>query len=240
MRDQKDIETPGISQLDNSSEHNCYLYNIERISYTKCLNLQHEFHELCAAQSIPGMLMLLEHDPVITMGVKSSSKGNVIVSPQILTAQGVELVQTDRGGDVTYHGPGQLVGYPIFRLREMGGDLHGYLRSLEQSVIDTLAEFGLAGGRNGPAGVWVGEKKVCSIGVAVRKWVTYHGFALNVSPNLAHFSLINPCGLASEQITSMAELLGTAPNMNDVREVYARCFANIFGIRLQPWLGVIE
>lgn len=215
----------------------CLLYNIGRISYTDALTLQHDFHKKCAEREIPGILMLLEHDPVITVGVKASSNNNVLVSPDILNAQGVSLVETDRGGDVTYHGPGQLVGYPIVRLRELGGDLHNYLRLLEQSIIDVLAEFSLKGERNGPAGVWVGDKKVCSIGVAIRKWVTYHGFALNVNPNMSHFRLINPCGLASEQITSITELLGYTPDMNSVRDACARSFANNFNLELISWNG---
>ncbi|MCE5313745.1 MAG: lipoyl(octanoyl) transferase LipB [Armatimonadota bacterium] len=216
-------------------EVRCLLLEIDRISYSNALDIQHDLHARCASGDIPGALILLEHDPVITMGVKTSSRGNVLASPKLLEANGIELVETDRGGDVTYHGPGQLVGYPIVRVREMGGDVHRYLRALEQSVIDTLAEFGLEGSRNGLAGVWVKEKKVCSIGIAVRKGVTYHGFALNVDPNLSHFGLINPCGLASEQITSMAKLLGEAPNMRDVRDAYARAFSKIFNVTLCEW-----
>jgi len=211
----------------------CHLYNIDRIPYAEALALQHGLHDDCVARRIPGALLLLEHDPVITMGVKTDV-GNVFTPEHVLNAQGIELVRTDRGGDVTYHGPGQLVGYPILRVRELGGDLHGYLRSLEQCVIDTLAAFGLEGRRNGPAGVWVGEKKICSIGVAVRKWVTYHGFALNVAPNLSHFSLINPCGLDAHTITSMAELLGCAPDMADVRRVCADSFGAVYGLDLVP------
>lgn len=213
-----------------------FLYNIERISYAKALSLQLEFHEKCAAGDLPGILMLLEHDPVITMGVKTG-EGNVLASSDTLRREGVELVETDRGGDVTYHGPGQLVGYPIFRVREMGGDLHAYLRALEQSIIDAIAEFGLKGERNGPAGVWVGDLKVCSIGVAVRKWVTYHGFALNVAPNMRHFALINPCGLAAERISCLRDLLGFTPDMADVRHACARGFERNFGIKFAPWPG---
>lgn len=213
-----------------------YLHNIERISYTEALDLQLELHAKCAAGEIPGILLLLEHDPVITMGVGTSA-GNVLASPETLRREGIELVETDRGGDVTYHGPGQLVGYPIFRLRELGRDLHEFLRSVEQSIIDALAEFGLCGERNGPAGVWVGGRKVCSIGVAVRKWVTYHGFALNVAPDMRHFQFINPCGLDAERVTSLQELLGTPPDMGDVREACARGFERNFGIRFVPWLG---
>ena len=215
---------------------NAVLYNIGRVSYTKALDLQLDLHAKCVAGDIPGALLLLEHDPVITMGVKTG-KGNLLASPDLLQREGIDLAKTDRGGDVTYHGPGQLVGYPIFRLREMGGDLHGYLRAIEQSIIDALAEFSLTGERNGPAGVWVGDRKVCSIGVAVRKWVTYHGFALNVAPNMRHFSFINPCGLAAERLTCLRDLLGTAPNMDDVRAACARGFERSFGIEFRPGSG---
>lgn len=220
-----------------ASGSDCFLYNIERVSYTKALNLQLELHARCAAGELPGVLLLLEHDPVITKGVKAGASSNVLASPEILRREGVELVETDRGGDVTYHGPGQLVGYPIFPLRAMGLDLHGYLHTLEESIIDALAEFGLKGGRNGPAGVWVGDKKVCSIGVAVRKWVTYHGFALNVAPNMSHFSLINPCGLQSAQISCLRDLLGTVPDMGDVRAACARGFQRNFHVEFRPWPG---
>jgi len=219
----------------SSGRFDCLLRHIDRISYADALAIQHEAHARCVDGEIPGVLILLEHNPVITMGVKTTSHGNVLVSPQLLASQGVELVETDRGGDVTYHGPGQIVGYPIVRVRELAGDVHTYLRNLEQSVIDTLAEFGLKGNRNGPAGVWVGDRKVCSIGIAVRKWVTYHGFALNVNPNLAHFKLINPCGLASEQISSLSELLGEVPDINLVRDTYARNFAKVFDVEFRTW-----
>ncbi|MCX6345857.1 MAG: lipoyl(octanoyl) transferase LipB [Armatimonadetes bacterium] len=209
----------------------CFLYNIPRLSYTEALDLQHELHEKCVTGSVPNCLILLEHDPVITLGVKQSSRKNLIAGAEVLLANGVVVAETDRGGDITYHGPGQLVGYPIMRLREIGcGDLHGYLRCLEQCIIDTLDVFGLQGSRKWAAGVWVGDKKICSIGVAVRKWVSYHGFALNVDPIMEHFSLINPCGLPSEQITSMAELLGGAPNIDDVRDAVARSFADVFNL----------
>jgi lipoate-protein ligase B len=214
----------------------CLLYNIERISYANALAIQHQLHERCAAGDIPGVLILLEHDPVITAGVRSST-GNVLVSKEILQREGVELVETDRGGDVTYHGPGQIVGYPIVRLREVTNDLHSYLRGLEESIILALARFGLVGERNGPAGVWVGGKKICSIGVAVRKWVTYHGFALNVNPDMSHFSLINPCGLDVSNMTNMAALLGEIPRMEDVRAACASGFSEVFGVRLTQWQG---
>jgi lipoate-protein ligase B len=215
----------------SSSDWDCHLYNIERISYTKALDIQHRLHDRCASGDVPGAILLLEHDPVITMGVKTHA-ANLLCSPQVLRASGIDLAKTDRGGDITYHGPGQLVGYPILPLRKLGLDVHGFLRKLEQSIIDALAEFGLEGSRNGPAGVWVGDKKVCSIGIAVRKWVTYHGFALNVDPITEHFALINPCGLSSDRITSLRELMAVPPDMAVVREVCAREMALEFGLRL--------
>lgn len=209
---------------------------IERVPYGDALRLQLDLHARCAAGEIPGALVLLEHDPVITMGVRTA-EANVLADVAALEARGIELVRTDRGGDVTYHGPGQLVGYPILKVRELAGDLHTYLRMLEETVIAALASFGLRGERNGPAGVWVNGRKVCSIGVAVRKWISYHGFALNVDPDMSHFALINPCGLASEQITSIARLIGWAPEMSEVRESCARAFARVFGVTLREQDG---
>lgn len=228
--------TDSHKSCQDTSASSPYLYNIARISYTDALAVQLELHAKVAEGSFPGTLILLEHEPVITMGV-GTGQCNILASPEALQREGIELVETDRGGDVTYHGPGQLVGYPIFRLREMGGDLHGYLRNVEQSIIDALDGFGLKGERNGPAGVWVGDKKICSIGVAVRKWVTYHGFALNVAPNMRHFTFINPCGLAAEQMTCMKDLLGSAPDMDAVREACVRGFERNFDIHFVPWPG---
>jgi lipoate-protein ligase B len=213
------------------------LYEPDRhISYDDAVRLQLQLHQSCASGGIHGALILLEHKPVVTMGVKTA-QSNLLVSEQALAMQGIELAKTDRGGDITYHGPGQLVGYPILRLRDYCSDVHGYLRTLEQTIVDTLAHYGLSGVRRGNAGVWVGERKVCSIGIAVRKWVTYHGFALNVDPDMSHFNLINPCGLRSEQLASLAELLGAAPDMAEVRAVYARAFARNFEVDLTPWDG---
>jgi lipoate-protein ligase B len=222
--------------MSSTERPGCFLYQPGRISYADAFKIQIELHRACASGETPGILILLEHDPVVTMGVKTS-RDNLLASEELLTARGIELARTDRGGDITYHGPGQLVGYPIIRLRDHCADVHHYLRTLEQTIIDTLAHFGLAGTRQGPAGVWVGDKKICSIGVAVRKWITYHGFALNVDPDMSHFTLINPCGLRSEQLTSLRELLGQAPPMDEVRAACAAAFACNFAVDLVPWEG---
>lgn len=208
------------------------IINLGRTAYDKALELQSYYHKRCANGDIDGALILLEHESVITLGVKVNSKDNVLVSPEVLAQAGIKLAETDRGGDVTYHGPGQLVGYPIFRLRELNLDISSYLRKLEDVIIKILEEYGLEGSRNGPAGVWVGNKKLCSIGIAVRKQTTYHGFALNINPNLDHFKLINPCGLEASQVSSMAELLGYIPNIDQVRIQCKNKFEQVFGVIL--------
>jgi lipoic acid synthetase len=181
------------------------------------------------AGKLGGALVVLEHPPVITKGVGTHVE-NMLVPESVLRANGVEVVETDRGGDATYHGPGQIVGYPIINLRKSGNDVHGFLRLLESVVISTLADYGLEGRRHGLAGVWVGEKKICSIGIAVRGGVSYHGFALNVCPNMRHFAFINPCGLQSEQITSLEQLLDPVPSLDEVRERVIEHFIAQFGI----------
>jgi len=176
-----------------------------------------------------GVLILLEHPPVITIG-RSGSESNVIASQQDLMNSGVEVVETNRGGDVTYHGPGQIVGYPILPLVHHGKDVHEYLRRLEEVLIATLQGFAIdAQRREGLTGVWTPHGKIASIGVAISHWITYHGFALNVAPNLAHFDLINPCGMPGVSMTSMARLLDAVPQREDVEKRIIKHFQTGFG-----------
>jgi lipoate-protein ligase B len=164
-------------------------------------------------------LLYPDHEPVLTVG-RSPSEGNVRVDPGTLARLGIELVEVPRGGDVTWHGPGQLVGYPVVQLDRVGRDLHRWLRVLEDALIAALARYGLEGRRvSGRTGVWLSEReKIASIGVAVRRWVGYHGFALNVVNSLDHFALIHPCGYHDIRMTSMAERLGErSPSLTDVR-----------------------
>ncbi|MEO1584490.1 MAG: lipoyl(octanoyl) transferase LipB [Planctomycetota bacterium] len=174
-----------------------------------------------------GELLLVEHDPVITVTRRAEAAGHVLASAERLAELGVAVHATDRGGDVTYHGPGQVVGYPIVDLNRVNCRLHAYLRLLEQSVIDVLAGFGVVGERDASAtGVWVrrgGElAKICAIGVRVRRWVTMHGLALNVDPEMGHFGLIVPCGLHGRPVASLREVLGYGcPDMAEVRAVLA-------------------
>jgi lipoate-protein ligase B len=178
-----------------------------------------------------GALVLVEHPAVITIGRRAGAEKHLLASPRMLAAQGVEVVETDRGGDITFHGPGQLVAYPIVPLNAYGLNLHAYMRLLEEAVMRTLAVFGIGGERSeGATGVWTkdpvagrsadGLAKICALGIKVRRWVSFHGIALNVSTHLPHFTLINPCGL-SRPVTSMREVLGAAtPSMEAVKGAF--------------------
>jgi lipoyl(octanoyl) transferase len=180
-------------------------------------------------------LLLLEHPPTITLGVRADP-AHILLDAAALAARGVAVVPTDRGGDVTYHAPGQLVGYPILKLSQHGGDLGRYVRSVEQVIINTLADYGLEGERvPGLTGVWVegGRAKVCAIGVRLSAaGVTSHGFALNINPDLAGFGLIVPCGIADRGVTSLAALLGAAPRPEEVVARLVGRFAEVFGVTL--------
>ena len=178
------------------------------------------------AGALGDTLVFTEHDPVFTLGLRSGADAHLVWSAGQLACEGIAVVKTNRGGDITYHGPGQIVGYPIVSLAQRR-DLHAYLRFLEQMVIDALAGFGLAAARReGLTGIWIGRRKIAAIGVAVRRWVTYHGFALNVDPNLAHFGGIVPCGIGAEEgtVTSMRAELGRAVGVEEVKRALAREF----------------
>jgi lipoyl(octanoyl) transferase len=180
---------------------------------------------LCAARQrdeIPDTLILVEHPDVITLG-RGTHRENLIAPGDIPT------FEIERGGDVTYHGPGQLVGYPIFRLREAERDLHLYLRNLEESLIQAVADHGVAGGRKpGWTGVWSGERKLASIGVAVKRWVTLHGFALNVATDLSRFAAINPCGLEATVMGSLSSVLGRPVALDDVKSSVRAAVGRVF------------
>jgi len=171
-------------------------------------------------------LVFTEHEPVYTLGLRAGAAAHLLWDDAERARRGISLEQTGRGGDITYHGPGQIVGYPIVSLAR-SRDLHAYLRFLEQVVIDALAELGLAGTRrDGLTGIWIGPRKIAAIGVAARRWVTYHGFALNLDPDLTPFSGIVPCGIPSAQgtVTSVAAELGRAPEAAKVKGLLAAAF----------------
>ncbi len=179
-----------------------------------------------AAQDV---LLLVEHDPpVLTLG-RGADDANILLPREQLAARGVTVWETARGGEVTWHGRGQLVGYPILRLDRRQRDLHAYLRNLEEVLIRLLGRYGLQGIRvRGWTGVWVGDRKVAAIGIAVTRWITYHGFALNVCPDLSGFEAIIPCGIRERGVTSMADLLGRPVTVEEIKGPLVECFAEVF------------
>jgi lipoate-protein ligase B len=179
-------------------------------------------------QEAEDILILLQHPPVITLG-RGAREESLLLPAAELARRGIDLERVGRGGDATYHGPGQLVGYPIVDLELLGRDLHRYLRLLETTLIDALAVFGLGGERlAGKTGVWVAGEKIASIGVGVRRWVSWHGFALNVGADLSGFSAIVPCGLPGVRMTSLERLLGRPVPLPQVEEEIIRSFAKVF------------
>jgi lipoate-protein ligase B len=198
--------------------------------YREGLALQAAAIEARAARRAPDRLLYPDHPPVLTIG-RSPSEGSVIASPEALRQAGIEVFEVARGGDVTWHGPGQLVGYLVCDLDERGRDLHRFLRDIEQGLIDTLAGWGIEAGREaGRTGVWSHGEKIASIGIAVRRWVSYHGFALNVAPDLRFFDLIHPCGLRGIQMTSVVKRLGDrAPSMDQARAAVGSQMAQALG-----------
>jgi lipoyl(octanoyl) transferase len=205
------------------------------VDYDVALDLQRELVEDRRAGRIDDTLLLLEHPPVITLGARTRGRpSNIVASTQRLEEAGVIVRETGRGGDVTYHGPGQLVGYPIFDLKPDRCDVHQYVRDLETALIAAALECGISACRvEGLTGVWAGptarEEKLAAIGVRISRWITSHGFALNVSADLSHFDLIVPCGIADRRVTSIERLLQRAVPMKDVEDAVVRGFEQVFG-----------
>jgi lipoyl(octanoyl) transferase len=204
------------------------------MDYADGLALQASLVEARKAGSIPDVLVLLQHPHVITLGVKlASARSHIVAPPEELAARGVEVYETGRGGDVTYHGPGQVVGYPIVDLKPDRCDVHRYVRDLEDVMIRVCAEYGVAAGRvPGLTGTWITSGrvpgKIGAIGVRISRWVTSHGFAFNVSTNLEYFSMIVPCGIAGQGVTSLEALLGRPVPLDEVEDAFVRQFAAVF------------
>ena len=201
-----------------------------RVAYQEGLELQRERGELRREGAIPETLILLEHPHVITLGTGSDPQ-HVLAGPEARAEKGIELFETGRGGDVTYHGPGQLVGYPILDLKPDRRDLHRYLRDLEDVLIRCVGVFGVQARRvGGLTGVWTETGKIAAIGVRVSSgWITSHGFALNVHTDLSYFGTIVPCGIADREVTSLSRELGRSVSMEDVRAPLVRAFREVFG-----------
>ena len=210
------------------------MQRLGRVDYGAGLELQAGLVDQRRSGAIGDTLLLLEHPPVITLGVKTRGKtANIVASAETLAAEGVTVFETGRGGDITYHGPGQLVGYPIFDLRPDRCDVHRYVRDIEEALILALREFGITSRRvSGLTGVWVGpegrEEKIAAIGVRISRWITSHGFALNVATNLKHFRLIVPCGIADRGVTSIDRVLGRSVPMSEVEDAVVRGFQSVF------------
>ena len=200
------------------------------IGYDEALTLQRELVEERRADRVPDLLLLLEHPPVITLGVRSEiARANVVATDERLTDLGIAVHETGRGGDVTYHGPGQIVGYPILDLRPDRCDVHKYVRDLEEVMIRNCADYGVKAGRiAGLSGTWVGAEKIGAIGIRISRWITSHGFAFNVTTNLDHFKLIVPCGIADHGVTSLERATGRSIPLPEVEDVLVRRFAEVF------------
>jgi len=209
------------------------------VDYGEAHDLQKQILQDRIDGKCPDHLILLQHHPVITVG-RSGDNRNIITPKSILESFGISIYEIERGGDVTYHGPGQLTGYPIIDLRNYKKDVHWYLRQLEEVIILVLAEYGIIGKRvKEYTGVWVDDEKIAAIGVAVKKWVTYHGFAFNVNPNLSHFKLINPCGITDKDVTSLTKILGYDVSIEKVEDRIISVFESIFNINIINGTGEI-
>lgn len=213
-----------------------YVVDLGSMAYEPAWELQRQVGRQVGLGQLPDVIMLVEHPPVYTLGrAARGSHENLVWDAARREQEGITFVEVDRGGDVTYHGPGQLVGYPILDLNRHGRDLHHYLRDLEEALIRALAEFGIDAGRMPPhTGVWVGSEKVAAIGVKASKWITQHGFALNVDPDLDHFAGIIPCGIQDKGVTSMRKLLGVPLTLDEVKPAVVRHLSEVLDISLDP------
>jgi len=203
------------------------------VEYSEGLKLQEQAVERLRDCKASEQLLLLEHPNVFTLG-RGADGSNILANEEELESRSIDVYETGRGGDVTYHGPGQLVGYPIINLRPDRCDVHRYVRDIEEVLILTIAEYGVKGERiKGLTGVWVGGAKIAAIGVRIARWITSHGFALNVSTDLSYFQMIVPCGIGDRGVTSLSVLSRTDLNLGDVARVAAAKFGDVFGRSMQ-------
>jgi lipoyl(octanoyl) transferase len=212
----------------------CELHQLHLVTYENGMKLQQKLVEMRQRDELPDQLLLLEHPPVITLG-RGGDASNLLASEDALKHERVRFFETTRGGDITYHGPGQVIGYPIMHLGEGSRDIRKFVTNLEEVLIRTVAEYGIVAERvDGKRGIWVGNDKIAAIGVRIARWVTSHGFALNVNTNLEHFRLITPCGLRGTGVTSIARETGRDVSENEVREIVVAKFAEVFDRDIVP------
>jgi lipoyl(octanoyl) transferase len=216
-----------------SDERSLLVERLGRMSYTDALALQRTLVEDRRANRVPDVLLLVEHPHVLTLGVKlAEARSHVLATTEALAARGVDVYEAGRGGDVTYHGPGQLVAYPILDLKPDRCDVHKYVRDLEEVMIRTAADYGIDAGRiAGLSGAWVGDRKLGAVGVRISRWITSHGIALNVCSDLDYFDLIVPCGIADKGVTSIARELGRHVERSDAETGFIAHFTDVFARR---------
>ena len=221
-------------------ERRLIVRRLGRVAYADALALQRALVDERKAGAIDDHLLLVEHPHVLTLGVRGDGgRSHVLASPDVLASRGVEIHEAGRGGDITYHGPGQMVGYPILDLKPDRQDVHRYVRDIEEVLIRTAADYGIDAGRvEGLTGVWVGREKLAAIGVRIARWVTSHGFALNVATDLEFFNLILPCGIADRGVTSLERLLGRPIDRREVEDHVVAHFCRVFDRASAPYESV--
>jgi len=211
----------------------CRVLDLGLVSYEKAYYLQKSLHKFKREGRIDDILILLEHELVVTMG-REGKRDNILVSDELLESKGIRVFEIDRGGDVTLHCPGQLVGYPIFDLKIHGKNIHKYLKNIEEVIIRSLKVYGIDGQRiENHTGVWVGGRKIASIGIGIKGWVTFHGFSLNINSDLSYFSLIRPCGFESKTVTSMSKILGRPVEPKDFCYQLIGQFGEVFNLEME-------
>ncbi|RMD95393.1 MAG: lipoyl(octanoyl) transferase LipB [Calditrichaeota bacterium] len=208
-----------------------FLIKTGLLDYKKAWDFQKTIHQARINNQVPDTLILTEHPHTYTIG-KAGGEEHLIAEERLLNRQGIKVYRIDRGGDITYHGPGQIVGYPILDLHNYYLDVHRFLRDIEEVIIRTLAFYGIRAGRiKGLTGVWVEGAKIAAIGIKVSRWVTMHGFAFNVNTDLNYFRHIIPCGITDKPVTSMEKLLGTRINFEEVNNKIIQCFSEVFNLQ---------
>jgi lipoate-protein ligase B len=222
-------KTPAI-EIAPAADNTFISYYLGLVEYNTGCKLQEIIQQQRLQNSVPDVLILLEHPPVYTIG-RHSAESEITIPRATMLIEEISLFETDRSGDITYHGPGQIVGYPILNLKKLNISVNEYLRKLEEIVMNLLHDFNIAGHRNeGYSGVWVGDKKICSLGIHVSHHITTHGFALNVNNDLRYFEYIRPCGLPGKDITSISRLLGHHVQMETIVDKLQKHFMSIFGL----------
>jgi len=215
--------------LQQSISRNLDYCDLGLIDYKKAWDLQNEIYNKRLGNEVSDTLLLLEHPHTYTLG-KVAAQENLLINDDQLKLKGISVFEIDRGGDITYHGPGQIVGYPIINLSQWNEDTHKYLRGLEEVLIQTCSEYGLKSERNPKfTGVWLKDRKIAAIGIKVSRWITMHGFAFNVNTNLSYFDGIIPCGIKDKEVTSLSRELGKNIDLNDVKKIITEKFMEVFG-----------